>query len=251
MTFLELVKALASETGVELESKITSVSVPPESAYGGTTEHRSRLVRWIQRSWRDIQNDQPRWKFMIRNGQMALVKNQWTYDIKGIVDGDLPVGFEDYQYEEIIPFVAPRDARYVWIVDGGVPIPRREPCYYVPPERFFGHIDRFNDKNVGTPSRYTFDREGWIVFDSKPADDNLYLQFEYRVVQQELTADADVPRGLPEKFHELIVYGAMMKNSMFDESDPQYRRARTLYRDMMNKLRLEEMPDYSMTGTYT
>lgn len=251
MTFLELVQALAVETGTELQSKVTTTSVPPASGYGETTEHTSRLVRWIQRAWRDIQNDQQLWNFMRRTGTMPLVKGQWVYDIKAIVDANLPSGFEDWYYEELIPWVAPNDWRYIWIVDGSVEEPQRNICYYVPPERFFGHISRYNDRNVGMPGRYTFDPGGCIVFDAKPPNDNYYIEFDYRAVQDTLSGDSDTPRGLPEKFHDLIVYAAMVKNARFDEAGNQMPEVRKLHRDMMNKLRLEQLPEYSMPGTRT
>ena len=55
MNFLQLVKRLATETGTELETNIESVVIPPAAAYGETTEHRSRLVRWIQEAWIEVQ----------------------------------------------------------------------------------------------------------------------------------------------------------------------------------------------------
>jgi len=251
MTFLELVKALAQETGVELQSKIETTVVAPAAGYGETKEHVGRLVRWTQRAWRDIQNDQPLWNFMKRTGVMPLAEGETTYDIKQIVDASLPAGFEDWQYEELLPWVASFDARYIWMVNGAAEEPQRNFCYYVPPERFFGSISRYNDRNEGLPGRFTFDPGGHIVFDSKPPNDDLYIRFDYRAVQHTLQDDADEPRGLPEKFHDLIVYAAMAKNARFDESGPQIQESRKLYRDMMNKLRLEQLPAYSLPGTYT
>ena len=251
MTFLELVQQLGSETGTELQSKITSVAMPPAVAYGETTEHRSRLVRWTQRAWLDIQQDQEQWDFMVKRTIMHLAKNQWVYPIKDIVDANLPPAQQDYLYESLVPFVAPRDLRYIWIV-GTVPDPnQRQICYYVPPEQFFGFLDRHNDRTTGIPGRYTFDRDGCIVFDSKPSDNHLHIEFEYRAMPHHLVNDGDVPRGLPSKFHDLITYRAMTHYSGFDETGVQMQRAAKLYRDLMNKLRIEYLREYSMAGTWT
>lgn len=47
----------------------------------------------------------------------------------------------------------------------------------------------------------------------------------------------------------VIVYKAMIFAALFDESDFAYKRATKLYRDRMNKLRLNELSEYTMPGT--
>ena len=63
MDFLALVKRLAVESGTELEAKIESVEIPPAAGYGSTTEHRTRLINWVNTAWLEIQEDQRREKF--------------------------------------------------------------------------------------------------------------------------------------------------------------------------------------------
>lgn len=249
MTFLELVKRLASETGTELESKITSVLESPANAYGESTEHRTRLIRWVKQAWLDVQEDQEQWNFMVRRTTMPLVQNQWSYDIKSIVDAQ--PGIAPHTYEHIVPFVAPRDFRYIWIVDGGVVPATRNYCYYLPPETFYGFTDRNNDRNVAVPFRYSFRRDGCIEFDAKIPDSNHFIEFEFRVEPQVLVDDGDVPRGLPERFHEVILYRAMTFYSLFDESEPAQLRAHKLYRDKMNKLRNNQLREYSLPGSFS
>jgi hypothetical protein len=252
MTFLELVQQLGSETGTELVSKITSVEVPPAAAYGETTEHRSRLVRWAQRAWLDIQQDQTQWDFMVKRTMIHLAKGQLVYDLKFLTDSYNSAAGVDYPYEALVPFVASNDVRYVWVVDSkqGFPVTRNL-CYYVPPERFYGYLDRSSDRNKGIPGRYSLTRDGCLEFDSAPPHDELRLEYQYRAMPQKLLVDADVPRGLPEKFHDLIIYRAMVHYAGFDESAAQLQRAAKLYRDLMNKLRLEQLREYSMAGTGT
>ena len=249
MDFLALVRRLATETGTELETKITDVVVPPAASYGTTTEHRSRLVRWIQQAWTDVQEDQEQWDFMVFRDTMDLAENQTTYDIKAIIDGDPPeVGIT---YDELVPFVAPADLRYVWLNDTRNTPPNRHICYYTPPERFFGHQDRFSDRARGLPSRYSIDRDGCIVFDAKPSSNDLNIEFEFRREPHQLVANSDVPAGIKPRFHEVIVYRAMVFYAFKDEADKQLKRSVKLYRDKMNKLRLRSLRDYAMSGTNT
>lgn len=244
MNYLAMVQRLARETGTELAAKITSVTVTPATSYGETTEHVNRLIEWIQQAWLEIQNDQPNWEFMIATEQVAILHGQTSYDIRQAVED--AVGTD--VYDGIRPFVAPLDRRYIWVVDGSTDPLQKYPCYYVPPEHFFGFSDRYiNDR--GRPGFYSIQPDGCISIEPAPQSDDWNLEFEYRLLPQTLGADSDTPTGLPDKFHMLIVYRAMMEYAGFDESDRQYRRAQKAYRQMMNKLRLEQLREYTMPGT--
>ncbi len=245
MDFLTLVKRLASESGTELESKITSVAVPPAVAYGQTTEHRTRLVNWVRQAWLEIQEDQTQWDFMIERGTMPLAQGQVKYDIKALA----VTPCDPACYDHIVPFVAPLDSRYIWIVDGDQVPSNPQICYYTPAEHFFGDRDRFNILAGGQPSRYSIDRDDCIVFDAAPSLDSYYIEFAFKKVPQELLIDTDVPEGLPLKFHMVIIYKALVYYSMFDEADKQVKRAMKLYKDWLNKLRGEELGEFTLVGT--
>ena len=245
MDFLGLVKRLASETGTELQSKIESVVTPPAAAYGETKEHVTRLINWVQQAWLEIQEDQEQWNFMVKRGSMPLVRGQVSYPIAEIVN----TGCEEVIYDYLIPFVAPRDYRYIWMVDGSQERPNPQICYYVPFEHFFGDRDRFNDRAFGQPSRYSIDRDGCIVFDVSPPSDDYHIEFEFKALPQELAEDTDLPRGLPNKYHMNIIYKAMIFYALFDEADKQVQRSSKLSRDWMNKLRRDQLKEYTMPGT--
>lgn len=244
MDFLKLVKRLATETGTELESKIDSVAIPPATAYGETTEHRTRLIQWIQQAWLEIQEDQEDWNWMVQTAQMSMVRGQVSYNIGEIVN----IGCEEVIYDHLRPWVATLDYRYIWMVDGSTDRPNPQMCYYVPTEQFFGEVDRYNDQSFGPASRYSIDRKGDIHFDSTPQTDDYHIEFEFKALPQELLLDTDVPK-LPLKFHMLIVYKAMQYYAAFDEAATQYNRASKLYRDWMNKLRMAELKEYTLPGT--
>jgi len=248
MDYLALVKRLAVETGTELESKITSVNVPPATAYGETTEHRTRLINWIQQAWIDIQDDQDQWDFMVNRVRIDVAKSQYSYDIRSLVDAVE----EEEIYDELIPFVAVFDKQYIWFVDGSISPPTRNKCYFIPPERFYGYRDRYNGSTFGIPFGYSIDRNNCLDFTTSPDKDTYYMEFEYKRLPQVLENDADVPMVLfKRQYHILIVYAAMLFYAGFDETSPQWKRASKLYRDKMNKLRLSELKGYSLPGTRT
>lgn len=244
MNYLQLVQRLALESGAELQARITSVTTTPANAYGQTTEHINRLVTWIQQAWLEIQMDQdtPGWKFLRERTTIDLEEGQTSYNIALAVQtaegSDL--------YDGIVPFVAPVARRYVWVFDSDVTPFNKQPCFYVPPEHFFGHVDRTAQK--GQPTQYSFDPDGCIVLDQGPPSDSWQMEFIYRRTPQLLAADDDEPI-MPDKFHALVVYRALRDHAGFDEKNPQYIRAERLYKHLMGKLRLEQLDDYTIVGT--
>ena len=251
MTYLELVQQLALETGTALTAEITDVSWPPATSYGQSTEHLARLANWIRRAWLDIQMDQPEWAFMIYRGTMPLVTGQWSYDIKTIVDDDLELEEAPQRYDEIVPFTAQFDRPYVWVVNGATEPGQHNFCYYQMEEQFFGQSDIRSGQTRGIPGRFTIDVNKYAVLDTAPPDDEYYLEFAYKAEPQVFSAAADEPLRLPERFHDLIVYQAMLYAAGFDETDKQFKRGQFLFRRMMNKLRMAQLPEYSMPGTAT
>ena len=248
MNFLQLVKRLARETGTELEANITSVETPPAAGYGETTENRTRLISWIREAWIEVQEDQEQWDFMVRRATMPLARGQASYDVKELFDDACDDGaVMDY----IVPFVAPLDRRYVWMVDTRPDPFNKNICYYIPHEFFFGDRDRYNDRTQGIPSRWSIKRNDCIEFDVQPDTDDYHIEFAYKRYPQELMANEDELWGLEKKtkHHMVVVYKAMIYAALFDESDKQVQRATKLYRDRMNKLRINELGEYSMTGT--
>ena len=239
MTYLEMVKRLVSELGVELPEKVTSVLTTPANSYGTTTEFINKCVVWINQAWLEIQEDQTDWDFMRKQGIFPLVKGQDQYEIP------LQAGLEDY--DGIRPFVAPIQERYIWLTDGAQSPAVRTHCYYIPPELYFGYYNRLNVV-PGQSYKYTFTSNGCILLHPPPGSPSYSLEFRYQRTVQELAEDTDTPTGLPSKFHMLIVYRAMGYYSGFDEAGAQFGRALKLERRMMNKLYIEQLPEYMVSG---
>jgi len=243
VNYLELVKRLALEMGGELTERIESVATVPATSYGSSTEAILRCITWVQQAWLEIQDDQPNWAFMQAHGTCPLQLGQTTYDVAQAVEDDVGVD----QFDGFIPYVASLDSRYVWVVNGNTDPLLKQPCYYIPPEHFFGYEDRVTT-DKGRASTFSSAPDGCIVVAPAPAESGWYLEFDYNLKPQVLAADGDIPR-LPEKFHMLIVYWAMVEYGDFDESERQFKRAWRNYRRMRNKLRLEQTREYTMPGT--
>lgn len=239
MTYLELVKRLVQELGTELPAKVTSVADTPATAYGTTTQHINDCVTWIKQAWIELQEDQQDWSFMLATADFDLVEGQAKYDIT------LQTGLSDY--DGIRPYMAPIDRRYIWLFDGSTQPGSRSKCYYVKPEQWFGQVG-LTPSAEGSPSWYTFDSTGCILFYPLPSNDSMKAEFRYQRAVEELADDTDTPTGLPPKFHMDIVYRAMEYYSGYDEAQAQWKRAMTRRRKMDNKMYIELLPEYSAPG---
>jgi len=240
MDFLGMVKRLITELGVDLPANMTSVIITPATSYGGTTEFLNKCVNWVSQAWIEIQEDQQDWNFMREDGSFDLTQGQPEYDI------ELEPGLSDY--DGIRPFVAPIQSRYIWLVNDTVSPSVKTHVYYIPPELYFGYFDRL-ETVPGQSYRYTFKSNGCVLLDPAPGPTAGKLEFLYRRTVQTLAADTDTPTGLPTKFHMAIVYRAMEYYSGFDETQPQWGRAQKLGKRMMNKLYIEQLPEYLVVGT--
>lgn len=241
MNYLALVQRLALETGADLQARISDVTETPANSYGTTTEHINRFINWIRQAWVEIQTDPSppvTWSFMVERGTLTLSLGQTTYGIDA----------NHADYDGLLPFVAPLDRRYIWCVNTNHDPNLKQPCYYVPPEHFFGARDRLNT-GQGRPSSYSVDPSGNVVVHPAPDISGYELEYNYRRTVQELAQNTDEPTGLPDKFHMLIVYWAMMEHGMLDESDRAFARAQQHYKRMLNRLRMECLPEYTVPGT--
>jgi hypothetical protein len=58
-----------------------------------------------------------------------------------------------------------------------------------------------------------------------PPNDQYTITGDYFVAPQEMVVDADVPLGLPTRFHMLIVYRAMLKYAGYESAPEVFERA--------------------------
>lgn len=249
MTFLQLVQQLVLETGTDLNTRVDTVSWPPSYSYGESSQHIERCINWVRRAWLDLQEDQAEWGFMLHRAAMPMAEGQWSYPVKELVDAELLAQEEPYTFERLVPFTAYLDQRFIWVADGSNDRPGISPCYYIPYEQFYGMDDQRNRFERGRPARYTVGPDERIEFDRSPENDDFYAEFLFRHTPQELTTNDEEPIGLPPRFHDLIVYYAIEHYAGYDETNPQYIRAKRLTKRLRNKLRMKSTPEYTMVGT--
>jgi len=228
VTFLDLVKRLAQESGTADPDEITVVA--------SLTGHERDMRDWVNQAWREIQLAQDQWRWMQKTGVFNMTIGQSEYT-KTQIQAQIP------DYDEPIAMTAPRDYRYVLIATPGGQTNNQ--CWYYPWETYRGLYDRWVEED-GQPQRFTLKPNESLVFD--PAPQQAYqVDLEYKQSIQDLTASTTVP-DMPEKYHMLIVYWALIFYSGYDEASSRYQSSERLYRMMMQKLCNEQLPEYQMVG---
>lgn len=217
MTYLELVKKLADETGTFEADEITGVTAPVIS-------HERKLVDWVKQAWIEIQNESRDWLFMRDTVTLNVLDGVQEYDLTAIP-----------RYEHLIPYTAGICTRYIVLDD-------KYRVRFIRYERWRGwrDMDRLIDRER-RPRFYTVTPDDTLVLDSIPTESG-ELRFDIHLLPQELAVNADIPE-LPGRFHRMIVYHAIINYSGEDEAAFQMQRAIRQYDGMLAQLRRDQIPE--------
>lgn len=187
------------------------------------------LVFFIARAWEDIQNSQPRWRFMVKNGTLVLPQGSVRISTSAISDLDtIILSDSDYRGrfitayrdsvadEQIIRYISYQDWQQGYLARG--------------------------ERGTGTPSRFTLRPDNQLEFDVL-ADVAYTLRFDYRRTPQQLVANNDIPI-MKSRFHMAIVWWAIHHYYCItrDANDLMAKSGRELKREMQ-KLLNEELEE--------
>ena len=81
-----------------------------------------------------------------------------------------------------------------------------------------------------------------------PPNDQYTITADYFLAPTVMTADTDVPTGLPARFHILIVYSAMMMYAAYESAPEVYQRGQAKYKELMSELEAQYMPEVTFGG---
>jgi hypothetical protein len=227
MNFLQLAQKVALESG----------TVPgdgqPVTVFN-QTGRLAAIVRWTADAWLAIQNHRQDWRWMRGEFTSALSTGQSLYPpaILGIAD------FADWTMREARP-----ESNTLVIHDPAVGLADEGRLIQLDYETFY-HTQRLGPPTLGRPRFFAVTPGNELAFSPVPDKDYL-IRGMYRKAPQVLQADADVPH-MPARFHDLIVYRALVSLGTHDESMGQLpiwmsevtRRMSELERDQLPKVTL-------------
>lgn len=216
MTFLEIARAAAVQCGVASGSAIQT-ALP---TVVGATGSLGRIVGWINDAWTDIQMDRDDWIWMRSSNLLGqgvsfqTIAGQASYPL-GTGAGTVGVAVNAFGKWDRETFRNQSTAvgfRNEILMD--------EVSY-----------DTWRDSYMLGAMRSEQTRPIAIAIGpdqslclGPPPNGDYTITADYFVAPSVLVADADVPLGLPERFHMLIVYRVMMKCGGYESAPELYQR---------------------------
>lgn len=158
----------------------------------------------VKQAWNNLQNLHLGWKWMRKQGLIALPANVRTMtravQIAQVADLDT---------------IFPLDAAappYVNMYDAGAATRSDRPVWWIEYENWRGYADR-QPQTKAQPSRMTVWPDGTLEFDPTPnvtpSGGVWTISFDYRVTNQALVNGGDIP-AMPAKYHDLIAWMAVL-----------------------------------------
>lgn len=212
MTFLELCQRLRQEVG--------AAGVGPAAVKAQHGEA-ARLISWISQAWTEIQTEHRDWRFAWAMGEVMMED--------GYRDYPLPNDFGSFIPETIYL----GDRRLTLL-----------------PYRIFRQ--RFRKPTVQEPKHLTVTpddtlRTGGVLSIDGIPDENDALTFEYYRKPQVLAENGDVPR-LPEEYHMLIVYQAMIQYGLYENAGEVVQQGSANTQRILRLITDSELPDMTLPG---
>jgi hypothetical protein len=99
---------------------------------------------------------------------------------------------------------------------------------------------------VGRPTHITMNNAGAYAF-YPPPDDTYHLYFEYTRTPEALSAYGDSPTYLPARFHNAIVWKALMYWAEYEGNGQQYQRAERHYKKFESDIIRDCLPAVSVS----
>ncbi|MFC0268577.1 phage adaptor protein [Kushneria aurantia] len=197
-----------------LRQEVGAAGTGPANVNGQSGEY-ARLIGWVDQAWREIQAARTEWRFAWAEGAVELTPE-----------------FRDYSVPDDMARWLPETLRI-----GTDSVHALE---------YAESRERFRTPGGSAPWLATLLPDGRIRLDSFPREVSL-LTFEYYRTPQVLTANSDAPR-LPERFHLLIVYRAMIQYGLYENAPEVVQQGARNSQQMMMDMESSELPPLALAG---
>lgn len=226
-TYLELCQAVAKESGtVPGEGQPTSVS----SQVGRL----NKIVRWTNRAWETIQNERDGWRWMQGEFEGDTVAAQQRYSAS-----DLGIArFGEWKYTGL------RQEPRFSLFDPAIGRNSEGPLNFLSWDDFYATQLRGSEQE-GKPVWFSISPQEEIVLSPTP-DKTYTVRGLYRKGVQTLTENTDVPE-MPARFHDAIMWRALLFLATDDESVVQLPLWRLEYQRLMSDLQRDQLPRMTFT----
>lgn len=239
MTFLQLAQRLATESGV---SGMLSTTAGQAGSLG-------RIVNWVGAAWNEIQTAHDDWDWMRASSilgsgvSFAPAAAQFNAPL-GTGGGQVGVAADSFGKWDEATFRCYTTATFV---SSGYPLD----------EIFMDCIDFdiWRDAYMLGAMRAVQTRPYVIAIGPDqslslgPPPNGLYtITGDYWMAPSLLVNDADVPAGLPTRWHMLIVYKALLKYGLYEAAEDVVQRAQTEWDIMYRQLEARRLARMGFGG---
>ncbi len=225
MNFLAIANRVKTESGRSGGPIVSALT-----AFGDD----ARMFGWINVAWTRIQNETD-WRWMRKSVVKDLLPNIMRYvatDVAGFNLANVDRWVRQGANYNPLTYLASAPSLLT-------------PLSVYPDDAFWR--DFINAAHVAAPPMYwSVDYNGDLLIGPKP-DVARKLVIDYWSTNQTLVLDADIP-AMPAKFHDLLVWGALMELASFDAAPEVYTRAQGNYMSMHSDLRYEQGPRMGLAG---
>lgn len=217
--FLALCQKTARESGT-IEGVLPSTVV-------GQSGRLLKVVNWVNDAWSEIQNMRENWEWMRQDFSYALSENTMRYTA---------ASFNLTNHSRWV-----KDARSVTIYDTSTGVSDENELAFLKYSDYRIKYDR-GTQTAGRPIEWTVTPANEFAVGPKPDGSGFTVTGEYYQGNEALALDADVP-DLPARFHDVIVWKALMKLAKSDENRDGFEYAEMLYNDLLAALQRDQLPD--------
>ena len=219
MNRLELAQTLRSDAGI---SGGDDTTIAPSGEWAD-------VVRWVDRAWKDIQvRHRGTWNWMRKSVQFNTIANQKEYDPEGApmsltnFGNWVPHSFRVYQGGEIgnqldlVHWQSYDAFRRSYLLGSLAAVASRPNDVVISPNKS-------------------------VILYPTPFDTTFTVTADYYSKPQVLTLDMDTP-DMPEEFHELILYRALMFSAQVEGAADNYSIGEKEFKQMYAQLLVDQLP---------
>ena len=217
MNYLQLVNRARTECGVSGGDLVTT---------SGQTGEAARFTGWINSAYVDIQSSKEDWEWMRSDVTFNLVAEQYSYTP---TEAGIGTTFANWKRNSFRCSTSGNNYG---------------------DEQLLNFMDwtTFRDLYQYGNMRTTYSRP--VVLSVKPSKDLAFgpspdqayvINAEYYTKPVEFSSDSDEP-ALPDRFHMLVVYRAMMFYGGYEAAPEVYQRGEFEFKRLMDRLTLDQLP---------
>jgi len=187
-----------------------------------------KLVNWVNLAWSDIQLLRPDWLFM---------QSEFSFDTTA--------GQRDYtQATAGLSDLSAWNKRSFLIYEKSLSATDQNPLPYLQYSKWRdAYRSRMTARPNDRPQLFTILTNNSLRFEAQP--DKIYtVDGEYRRTAQALAANTDTPTGLPDEYHMLIVWKALMYYADDQNAPELLDKAEEGYDPLLHRLEITQLPEF-------